>query len=214
MHLVTKCPSCYTHFIVRPDQLEAHQGKVRCGQCQHVFIAQDHLSEQAATDNLSGNNTKSKKSLALYASLVVVALLQVIFFLRADIARTWPALKPALTNTCQVLGCVLPLPHKTELMAIDDTELVKDEAHQGVVKFSCLIINNAQQAQSYPSIELTLTDRQDVPILRRKITPKEYLSGSSIKLGEGLAGNDEVRVTLNINAANYPVSGFRALLVD
>jgi hypothetical protein len=77
-----------------------------------------------------------------------------------------------------------------------------------------VIINNAHQAQSFPSIELTLTDRQDVPILRRKITPKEYLSGSSIKLGEGLAGNDEVRVTLNINAANYPVSGFRALLVD
>ena len=108
----------------------------------------------------------------------------------------------------------MPLPHQTELMAIDDTELVKDETHQGVVRFSCVINNNAHQAQSFPSIELTLTDRQDVPILRRKITPKEYLSGSSIKLGEGLAGNDEVRVTLNINAANYPVSGFRALLVD
>ena len=214
MHLVTKCPSCYTHFIVRPDQLEAHQGKVRCGQCQHVFIAQDHLSEQAATDNLSGSNTKPKRSLALYASLVVVALLQVIFFLRADIARTLPALKPAFISSCQLLGCTLPLPHQTELMAIDDTELVKDETHQGVVRFSCLIINNGHQAQSFPSIEITLTDRQDVPILRRKITPKEYLSGSSIKLGEGLAGNDEVRVTLNINAADYPVSGFRAILVD
>ena len=214
MHLVTKCPSCYTRFIVRPDQLETHQGKVRCGQCQHVFIARDHLSEQAPTDKLSGTNTKSKKSLAFYSALIVAALLQMIFFLRTDIARTWPALKPALTNTCQVLGCVLPLPHKTELMAIDDTELIKDEAHEGVVKFSCLIINNAHHAQSFPSIELTLTDKQDAPILRRKITSKEYLRGSSIKLNEGLAGNDEVRVTLNINVGDYQVSGFRALLVD
>ena len=112
------------------------------------------------------------------------------------------------------MGCHLPLPQHAELIAIDDTELVKDESHEGVVKFNCQIINNAPYAQSYPAIELALTDSQDIAIVRRKITPKEYLSGSSIKLGEGLAGNDEVRVTLNINAANYPVSGFRALLVD
>lgn len=214
MSLVTKCPSCFTHFIVRPEQLEAHQGKVRCGQCQHVFVAQDHLSEQANTEKLDNTNTKETKPLILCGLLLIIAMMQALFFLRADIARTWPALKPALNSTCQVLGCKLPLPHKTELMAIDDTELVKDETHEGIIKFNCLITNNAPYAQAFPSIELTLTDKQDVPILRRRITPKDYLGASNAKLDDGLGGNDEVLVTLNLKTADLPVSGFRVFMID
>ncbi|MDH5553350.1 MAG: zinc-ribbon and DUF3426 domain-containing protein [Nitrosomonas sp.] len=37
MALVTLCPECNTTFRVTSEQLEAHSGDVRCGQCQHVF---------------------------------------------------------------------------------------------------------------------------------------------------------------------------------
>ncbi len=37
MALVTLCPECSTTFRVTSEQLEAHSGDVRCGQCQHVF---------------------------------------------------------------------------------------------------------------------------------------------------------------------------------
>jgi len=33
----TTCPSCHAVFRVRPEQLEAHAGKVRCGKCAYVF---------------------------------------------------------------------------------------------------------------------------------------------------------------------------------
>lgn len=39
----TRCPACQTTFRVTPDQLNAKAGRVRCGQCQHVFNALDHL---------------------------------------------------------------------------------------------------------------------------------------------------------------------------
>lgn len=45
MNLVTTCPQCRTAFIVKPEQLAAHRGDVRCGHCQYVFNALEHLSE-------------------------------------------------------------------------------------------------------------------------------------------------------------------------
>jgi predicted Zn finger-like uncharacterized protein len=214
MNLVTKCPSCYTSFVVKPEQLESHDGQVRCGQCQHIFIAHDYLSEPASTEaTLPSIHPKKSLRWMLYIFLFILAIMQTLFFMRADIARQWPAFKPALTHACHFLGCKLPLPQKAELLAIDDTELVKDEMHEGIVKFNSLIINNAPFAQDFPSIELTLTDAQDLPVIRRKITPKEYLKGSKANLDNGLTANDEVHVTLNLKVADQPVSGFRAYLV-
>jgi predicted Zn finger-like uncharacterized protein len=37
MTMVTRCPSCNTVFRVTPPQLQARQGKVRCGRCMMVF---------------------------------------------------------------------------------------------------------------------------------------------------------------------------------
>jgi predicted Zn finger-like uncharacterized protein len=37
MSTVTRCPACATLFRVTPQQLQAHQGQVRCGQCTTVF---------------------------------------------------------------------------------------------------------------------------------------------------------------------------------
>lgn len=37
MSMVTRCPSCATVFRVTPQQLQAHQGQVRCGRCLTVF---------------------------------------------------------------------------------------------------------------------------------------------------------------------------------
>ena len=44
MSMVTSCPACGTRFRVRPEQLSAHHGDVRCGKCDHVFHALDSLA--------------------------------------------------------------------------------------------------------------------------------------------------------------------------
>jgi predicted Zn finger-like uncharacterized protein len=44
--VLTRCPSCATHFRVTPEQLKARGGRVRCGQCQKVFNALDSLIEE------------------------------------------------------------------------------------------------------------------------------------------------------------------------
>lgn len=45
MSLITTCPACGTTFRVTPEQLSAHRGDVRCGQCQHIFNALQQLEE-------------------------------------------------------------------------------------------------------------------------------------------------------------------------
>lgn len=44
MSMVTTCPACGTSFRVKPQQLSAHSGDVRCGKCDHVFHALDSLA--------------------------------------------------------------------------------------------------------------------------------------------------------------------------
>ena len=35
--MITRCPACATVFRVAPEQLQSHQGQVRCGRCMTVF---------------------------------------------------------------------------------------------------------------------------------------------------------------------------------
>lgn len=44
--MLTRCPACDTAFRVSAEQLKAKQGKVRCGQCRHVFDALASLLDE------------------------------------------------------------------------------------------------------------------------------------------------------------------------
>ena len=46
----TRCPACGTIFRVTSGQLRLKAGKVRCGQCQQVFNAFDHLLSETAAE--------------------------------------------------------------------------------------------------------------------------------------------------------------------
>ncbi len=44
--ILARCPACSTTFRVRPEQLSARQGRVRCGQCNHAFNALESVVEE------------------------------------------------------------------------------------------------------------------------------------------------------------------------
>lgn len=52
--LVTRCPACRTAFRLVADQLRLRQGLVRCGQCDTVFDAREHLIELPPAEPASG----------------------------------------------------------------------------------------------------------------------------------------------------------------
>ncbi|WP_343655534.1 DUF3426 domain-containing protein [Cupriavidus sp.] len=66
--LVTRCPACRTAFRLVADQLRLRQGLVRCGQCDTVFDAREHLIEVPAPAATSASSAPSATSTASTAS--------------------------------------------------------------------------------------------------------------------------------------------------
>lgn len=50
---VTQCPACATRFNVSETQLAARDGLVRCGRCETVFNAREHLLPEELSPQLS-----------------------------------------------------------------------------------------------------------------------------------------------------------------
>ena len=55
--MITQCPKCSTAFRVSADVLTMAKGKVRCGQCFHIFEAQSH-----ATQTVTSTPSQKSKS--------------------------------------------------------------------------------------------------------------------------------------------------------
>jgi predicted Zn finger-like uncharacterized protein len=144
--------------------------------------------------------------------LALLAGVQTIYAMRTKIAAEHPQFKPLLVQACAALQCDIKLPQNLDFLAIDDSDMQEDENHEDVIKFSSLLINNANYAQTYPNIELTLTATDDQPVLRRLIKPNEYLK-SNTNVAAGLGAREEVRVNLAINVKDLAVAGYRVLLV-
>jgi len=54
----TRCPACQTVFRVAPEQVKVRAGKVRCGECNEIFNALDHLLEDNDSLMQSGETTQ------------------------------------------------------------------------------------------------------------------------------------------------------------
>lgn len=170
--------------------------------------------EDLTTDpKFSGKKTKHNIWLSLLSILLLIlASLQSIYFMRTELAAEYPQFKPFLVQACTSLNCKVALPQDLNLLVIDDSDMQEDENYQGVINFSSSLINNANYAQMYPNIELTLTNLDDQPVLRRLIKPAEYLQ-TKTDLSAGIDAREEIRVKLAIHASDIPVAGYRVLLV-
>ena len=170
--------------------------------------------EDLTTDvRFSKPRSKTNYWLILFSLLLILlAGVQTIYAMRTQIAAEHPQFKPLLVQACAALQCDIALPENLDLLTIDDSDMQQDEDHEDVIKFSSLLINNANYAQAYPDIELTLTATDDQPVLRRLIKPNEYLKDSA-NVAAGLGAREEVRVNLAINVKDLAVAGYRVLLV-
>jgi predicted Zn finger-like uncharacterized protein len=242
MQSITHCPACQTQFVVTEEQLNQHDGTVRCGHCLHVFNAAEQLvkTEESNTKEL---NTKvlatnvaeievqadqydylavqatpvlsTKKSPVLLWILLAVmfltAIAQSVYFLRHQIAMYYPNIKPHLVRVCEKIGCSIDLPKKIALILIDDSDIQEDAEHSGVMRLSTTLINQAGFYQAYPNLELTLTDVEDKPKLRRIFKPIEYLPAKT-DIALGLAAGAVVKVKLAMTSQGIAVAGYRVFV--
>lgn len=180
-----------------------------------VPVAASILSPTMMDDAAKNKIGRSKKSgfikLLIFLFVVVLialSLAQTAYFLRSDIAARWPQARPYLEQACELIRCKVELPKNANLIAIDDSDLQEDADRLGLIHLSSTLINNAEFSQAYPLLELTLTDTNDKPLLRRTFKPEEYLAaGTDIK--RGFSAKEEISIKLSLLVSEETVSGYR-----
>jgi hypothetical protein len=145
------------------------------------------------------------------AMLLLAAIAQSIYFLRNQIAIYYPNTKPMLAKACAQIGCNIDLPKKIELIVIDDSDIQEDTNYAGLMRLSSTLINQAGFNQAYPNLELTLTDTEDKPKLRRMFKPTEYLPANT-NIAIGLAPGEEIKVKLAMSTHGVTVAGYRVFV--
>ncbi len=291
MSMVTKCPACKTLYRVTPQQLQARQGQVRCGQCMTVFDGlggMSSLPEQAPAaaapppkareeppaaaaqpaakpaeqfeievppnfpeftlEPQTGPDTAAAESTqlpvepevapatvapqplapaedfsealpeparrspmwAVGSTLLLVALAgQAVFYYRSELAANYPVLKPVMTQACETIGCVVPLPQRPKLISVEASDLQAiDPARPNVIQLTATLRNQAKHDLGYPALDLVLTNSKDHTLARRIFMPADYLErGKDVKAG--LAANAEITIRLSLDTGTLGAAGFR-----
>jgi predicted Zn finger-like uncharacterized protein len=143
--------------------------------------------------------------------LLLVLLVQGIYFKRTEIAAYYPQTKAWLTQACQYAKCTIALPNNIDLLTIDDSDMQEHLTYAQVLVFSSTLINHADFPQAYPNIELTLTNVDDEPVLRRTLKPADYIHQAA-STDSGIAAKEEVRIKLQLNTSDIAVAGYRVAL--
>jgi predicted Zn finger-like uncharacterized protein len=142
--------------------------------------------------------------------VVAICLLaaQAIVHYRVELSVRIPGSKPALQAMCDVLDCKLPLPSQIDLIGIETSDLSPGPEGTGHLQLAATLRNRAPFGQAWPNLELTLTDSADKALVRRVVTPADYLPPAH-KPEDGFPARSEQPVHLDLQAPGVPAVGYR-----
>ncbi|KAB8048384.1 DUF3426 domain-containing protein [Janthinobacterium rivuli] len=168
------------------------------------------VDDEPAFVTLGRRREQSGKALrmAMAAGSVVLLLLlflQVMTTFRNPLAAQFPQWKPTLVALCKLSGCKVDLPAQIEALAIEQGEL--QALKEQTFSYVSLLRNQSRSVQAWPSIELTLNDANDKPVLRRVIAPRDYLP-ATIDVSQGFAPRSEQTIKLYFALDQLTASGY------
>ena len=143
--------------------------------------------------------------------LLLTLFAQATYYYRSALVVLFPELKPHATALCVTLGCELTLPRRLELMSIEASDLQADTANPNIMVLSATLKNRAIFDQQLPLLELTLTDAQDQPVVRRVLAPQDYI-GKAVNIQAGFGANTEIAVKVFVEGSQVKATGYRLYL--
>lgn len=143
---------------------------------------------------------------ALVATCLLAA--QAIVHYRVELSVAAPRSKPALIAMCDLLNCKIALPSQIDLIGIETSDLSPGPEGAGHLQLAATLRNRAPFVQTWPHLELTLTDAADKALVRRALGPAEYLPPGR-KQDEGFPARSEQPVHLDLKAPGVPAVGYR-----
>ena len=161
------------------------------------------LSENAISDilteDLADEGSSIWRSLAWAAAsilLFVVLAGQYLFWNRDALAQR-ADVRPYIVQTCEQLGCAVPLYRDPKKIIVLDRMLTLHPQENKFLVLNALIKNEGAFVQTFPSLELRFEDLAGNTVRLRRFKPEEYLSDLAKQdIAHGFGVNQQVRVKL------------------
>lgn len=180
------------------DPLEHDDAAAQDGEHVPVFV------QQSLRRARTGKIRRALMALGCLA-LVLGLVAQGLTTFRNQLAAQMPELKPLLVTLCNVAGCRVELPAQIEMLSVEQGEL--QTLTETRFSYASVLRNQSPHAQAWPSIELTLDDANDKPVLRRVFQPRDYLPPQT-DLGKGFAGRSEQILKLHFELPELKAYGY------
>ena len=134
-------------------------------------------------------------------------VLQIGLHERNRLASLYPALKPWLVQLCEVAQCKVEVPRQIDSIVIDNSSFTR--LRGDLFRLGFVVRNTSGVAVAAPAVELTLTDTQEKPVIRRVLQPAEL--GASAVLAPRGEWSASLNLGVSAGADNARVAGYRLL---
>ncbi len=141
---------------------------------------------------------------------LILLAAQGVYVYRAQLANTFPSLRPVLEQACQQLGCLVPYERRIEAIAITGSALRSSGPPEGDVSKLMLEVtlrNTFERPQEWPTLVLDLKDASGTVVVRRNLGPDLWVPAA---LRDGpFAANSELRVQLPVSVRGLQANGYQ-----
>ncbi len=130
------------------------------------------------------------------AALLPLLLAQVAWAERRELVRS-PLARPWIARVCATLGCTLPLQRDSEGLVLLSRDVRPHPSVPNALIISATMRNDAEHAQAFPLVEITLTDLDEHRIAMRRFQPREYV-GDARTINAGLASGASTALVFEV----------------
>lgn len=207
-------PRAAPSFAPKPQRKSATRESARepASPAQPELVADPSLQQlsflrAARREAYWGDPRRQRLLWALCALLLIALALQWAVRERDRIAAFVPASKGMLQALCLPFGCQVGPLRQIDAIVIDSSSFRR--TGDGRYQLNLTIKNTAQVPVAMPAIELTLTDTQDQPVLRRVLQPTDLRAAPVLGAGADWSGALPLGVDDSGTAAR--IVGYRVL---
>lgn len=121
---------------------------------------------------------------------------------RDDVVARWPQALPVLESACAVVGCEVGPLRQVASFSVEDSNL-RQLARESVYDLTVTLRNRSDLPLMMPAFDLTLTDAQGRPVLRRVLAAAELGHRSRV-----LGPRAEAHLSVTVDADDRRVAGY------
>ena len=173
-------------------------------------VATPAFMREAVTLQASSGQRRVQDGLWLVCACLLAALLPLQWVMqeRDRISASAPGLQPILEWLCAATGCKISPMQSIDAVVIESSAFSKLQADAYLLSFS--LKSTALVDIAAPSLELTLTDLQDQPLVRRVFSP-EQLGRSNLSLMPGVEWTGAKTLVIGSSPVLSRIAGYRLL---